>query len=289
MRWDLTRNGPNRNLLRAGILVIAFLLVAILGYRQFQRSKGVSVNVWVTAAELPSGTVLKDEHLTQVSMLAKEVPPGTVRDRKNIEGRTLADAKPAGEPFRRADFAPPDAGPGLAGALPEGRVLMFVPIMGLPMTEITDELRFGDRLDLIAIGGRRSGLEDPTFASRARPVARDVYYIGWVAPRGPAAADGGDDDSQDEGIGSLLTSAIESQAGSGGGGGGMSALLLGIHPEDVMPLSEAQAAGAPMAMVLHGRKEVEAGKMLVLPRPRLNEVELIRGDSRTRIPLRRTR
>jgi len=290
-KWNPAKNGPNRNLVRGALLAIAVVLLGILVYRQMQRSHGVTVKVPVATQDLEAGAVVEPEKLGEAGFPIEELSTNTVRNPASIEGRTLAKAKAAGVPFLRGDLAPPAGSPGLAGILPEGRLLMFVPVTGMPMNDIAAELRFGDRFDLLALRGRRPALEELAFSSQAWTVARDVYYLGWVSPRPPGGGQqGSDEDSQEEGIGRLLTSAAEAQAAANsGGGGGMSALLLGIHPEDVLPLAEAQAVGAPMALVLHGRKEVEAGELLVLPRPRLNEVELILGGNRTRIPLRRPR
>ena len=73
------------------------------------------------------------------------------------------------------------------------------------------------------------------------------------------------------------------------GGGGPSAtsatkLLVALEPEDVLPVTEAAATGGRLSMVLHGRREVQAGQMLTLPSARPVVVELIDGANRERIP-----
>ena len=52
-------------------------------------------------------------------------------------------------------------------------------------------------------------------------------------------------------------------------------------------LAEAQAAGLTLTPVFHGKNEVEKGKRLILTRPRFEEIELISGAKRERIPLSR--
>jgi hypothetical protein len=66
-------------------------------------------------------------------------------------------------------------------------------------------------------------------------------------------------------------------------------LLLGVRPQDAVPLAEAQASNLILAPVLHGKSEVDKGNLLILTRPRFDEIELISGAKRERIPLSRLR
>ena len=65
----------------------------------------------------------------------------------------------------------------------------------------------------------------------------------------------------------------------------MVSLLLALRPEDVVPLARAQAAGARISLVLHGRSEVREGRLLELPSPRRTQVELIAGGKRQNVAL----
>ncbi|HEX6900183.1 MAG TPA: SAF domain-containing protein [Thermoanaerobaculia bacterium] len=270
MRWRLPSNGLDRtSLTRGAILLLVFGLVGILLIRQVNRFRGKPVELWVASANLAPGTVVQAGQLTKKTVREPSLPNNVVLDRGIIEGRQLAKAKAAGSPFFRTDFAPPDRGPGLAGILPEGRVLVLVRLRGSPIDQLAEQLRFGDRLDIVASGGAWTAL-----------VAQDTFFLGWIAPQ-PAANDAGEGGGL---IGSLTAAAERSQAPQEGAA---SPLLLGVHPSDAVPLAEAQAAGLTLAPVLHGKNEVEKGKKLVLTRPRFDEIELITGAKRERIPLSR--
>lgn len=271
MRWESTSNGLNRTTLtRLALLLVVFVLVGILAIRQVNRFRGTPVELWVAAANLAPGTVVQAGQLTKKTVREPSLPANVILDRGIIEGRQLAKAKGAGSPFFRSDFAAPDRGPGLAGILPEGRVLVLVRLNGSPIDQLAEQLRFGDRLDIVASGGSWTAL-----------VAQDAFFLGWIAPQ--PAANGSAEGAGGGLISSLTAAAEQAQAAPAAA----SPLLLGVYPRDAVPLAEAQAAGLSLAPVLHGKTEVEKGKMLVLTRPRFDEIELISGAKREKIPLSR--
>lgn len=271
MRWKLTNNGLDRTALtRGAILLLVFALAGILMIRQVNRWRGTPVDLWVAAADMAPGTVVQGGQLAKKTLREPSLPANVILDRGIIEGRQLAKAKAAGSPFFRTDFAAPDQGPGLAGVLPEGRVLVLVKLRGSPIDQLAEQLRFGDRLDIVASGGAWTAL-----------VSRDAFFLGWIAPQPAASGSGGEGGGGL--IGSLTAAAERSQAPPEG----VSPLLLGVYPQDAVPLAEAQAANLTLTPVLHGKSEVEKGKMLILTRPRFDEIELISGAKRERIPLSR--
>lgn len=269
MRWELTNSGKRATLTRAATLLLVFALVGVLVVRQLSRWRGTPVDLWVAAVDMAPGAVVQGAQLTKKTLREPSMPANVILDRGIIEGRQLAKGKAAGSPFFRTDFAAPDRGPGLAGVLPEGRVLVTVRLRGSPVDQLAEHFRFGDRLDIIASGGAWTAL-----------VARDAFFLGWIEPK-PAAANA----AQEGGglLGKLTAAAAESQAAPSP----PSPLLLGVYPRDAVPLAEAQARNVTLTPVLHGKSEVEKGDLLILTRPRFDEIELITGNRRERIPLSR--
>jgi hypothetical protein len=272
MRWKFGSNELDRAVLtRSAILLLVFVLVGILVVRQVNRFRGIPVDLWIAAADLPPGTVVQGRQLAKRTLREPNLPADVILDRGIIEGRQLAKAKAAGSPFFRTDFAAPDRGPGLAGILPEGRVLVLARLRGTPIDQLADQLRFGDRLDIVASGGAWTAL-----------VTQDAFFLGWIAPQ-PARSGAGSEGGSGGLVSSLTAAATRSQAPPEA----VSPLLLGVHPQDAVPLAEAQAAGLTLAPVFHGKRELEKGKRLILTRPRFEEIELISGAKRERIPLSR--
>jgi len=273
MRRETFRNAAEKPWARIAVLAVALILVAVLLFRQVQRFRG-DFEVWVAASDLAPGTEVGKTNLKAIRVRESEVPGTVLREKSAVLGKRLARGKRAGTPFFRADFAPPDQGPGLAGILPEGRVLVFLPLASLPLAELVEQLRFGDRFDVVAFGPLRSG------GQGAVPLVHDAFFVGWVAER--PAAEGA---KKSEGLGGQIADALASSSGQGGTNAAKSPLLLAVHPWEAMPLSEAQASGAPLSLVLHGRSEVEKGNVLTLPMPRFGEVEVITGGKREKITL----
>lgn len=276
-------NGNGRNaLLKIVVLVLVVVLVAVLAWRLIDRWRGPAAEVWVAAADLQPGSLVADDDIERSQRRASNLPAGTLTRQEAIAGRLLGRAKQAGEPFvagdfRRASKSEPDVGPGLAEILPEGRVLMEVL---LPVENVVmDEFRRGDRLDILA--SRAQG-------ERPRLVASDVFMIAFVDPNRARReaqreeAEGGGEAREPERQ-SLIQSLIQSTARPQRGGGAVvtrsTKLLLGLKPGDVVPLAEAQAAGATLAVVLHGKKEVTEGQLLTVQSPTW-DVESIAGAAR---------
>jgi hypothetical protein len=260
------------------VLAVALALLGFLVYRQIDRSMGTRVDIPVAAADLPPETRLEAQHLATAQVRESDLPEGVALDPVSLEGRRLARGKEAGSPFFRRDLAPPDMGPGLAGLLPEGRLLVFLGLAGIPMDELVEQLRFGDRFDVVAVGPIRGG------GSGAVSVAHDAFFVGWIAPRPEEQ----EERPSGSGLGSILTDALTAGADQGGGGrGGGTSLLLAVRPADAVNLTEAQAARAPLSLVLHGRDEVAKGELLTLPRVDLTQVEIISGARRDTVPLQR--
>jgi hypothetical protein len=271
MRWKLGSSELDRTALtRGAILLLVFALVGILVVRQVNRFRGNPVDLWVAAADLAPGTVVQGGQLTKRTLREPSLPANVILDRGIIEGRQLAKAKAAGSPFFRTDFAPPDRGPGVAGILPEGRVLILVRLRGSAIDQLAEQLRFGDRLDIVGSGGAWTAL-----------VAQDAFFLGWIEPQ--PSSNAGSQGGSGGLLGNLTAAAARSQAQPEP----VSPLLLGVHPQDAVPLAEAQAAGLTLTPVFHGKSEVEKGTRLILTRPRFEEIELISGAKRERIPLSR--
>lgn len=273
MRRETFRNAAEKPWARIAVLAVALILVAVLIFRQVQRFRG-DLEVWVAVSDLAPGAEIGKTNLKTIRVRESELPGTVLREKSAIEGKRLARAKRAGTPFFRADFAPPDQGPGLAGIVPKGRVLVFLPLANLPLSELVEQLRFGDRFDVVAFGPLRSG------GNGAVPLVHDGFFVGWVSERPPAPGD-----KKSEGLGGQIADALANSSGQGGANPSKSPLLLAVQPWEAMPLAEAQASGAPLSLVLHGRTEVEKGKVLTLPMPRFGEVEVITGGKREKITL----
>jgi Flp pilus assembly protein CpaB len=265
MRAKNSKPDKGLTIVRGLLLAAAVVVVAVLGYRQVQRLTVKRVPVWVSVGRLAKG-----RPLTMADLKATEMPPpsGAIVNRADIEGRTLLVDKAAGQPFYLSDLAPRPAKPPLATTIPDGRLLATVRIesMDLPATE----LMAGDRLDLL--------LAQP---DGVRVVAHDVYVLGLLNTRPPAAA------SADSG---RILGVDISVPGANAAPAAGSALVLGIYPEDAFSLAAGEATGKKMKIVLHSAAEVKSGEVLDLrpepPPPAPHEspsVEVLRGAKSERI------
>lgn len=269
---------------RAAILAVAVALVGFLIYRQVDRWRGEVVTVWVAASNLEAGTVIAAEGLSPIQVRENQVPDGTILERRSIQGWQLRQRKQQGVAFFNGDLVRPprDPGPGLAEMVPAGRVLMTLELPGLPVLELAESLRLGDRFDIFTFGQTQSGPAGPIV------VARNVVFLGWIQPRGPE----GDGESGEAAAGTggmfsnFLDAAGDAAGGGGGGGGGPSPFLLGVRPEDVNRMVWTQSTRGPLSLVIHGQTEVKSGELLNLPEPRPFEVELITGARRQKLPIR---
>ncbi len=166
MNLKLNGNGQPKPYLRFALLAVAVVLVAVLLYRQVDRLGGPRQSVWVAKAALARGSVLKTDDLELKRVRAAGLPAGAVTDVSTVVGKRLRQGKAAGSPLAVGDLARGDRG-SIAGLVPEGRVLMTLRVASksLPL----EELRRGDRLDLLATGRGGSG-----------SVATDVFFVGWI-------------------------------------------------------------------------------------------------------------
>ncbi len=259
-----------RSALKAGIVVAALAIVAILGYRQLARISAIPV--WTTSAALDRGTTLGAANLKQTRLLKKAVPAGALTDRRAIVGQILRAAKASDQPFFAHDFAVPSRPPvtPLAAHVPAGRVLTTLTID--PMSIPYPQLRFADRLEIVAV--KAMG----TTNGHGRVVARDVFMIGSLAPNQGKQAESKK--------GALGMDISPPKRAAKGGAKGL-ALILALHPRDVLPLAEAESENATLKLVLHGKNEVDRGALLSLESPPPKVIELIAGAAREEVTIRR--
>jgi len=262
---DQTGGGGNerRRYLQIGLLALAVLLVAVLGFRLVQRWVSPQQEVWVSAADMPAGTTIGPSSLKRVKLAESALPKGTLLDARAIAGRSLARAKQAGEPFVGTDFA--STGEQIAAVaemVPEGRVLTTIRVpKGLVPYK---NLKNGDRVDLIAVGPARAG-------SPVRIVARDAYLVGTIFTQ--EQAPGGRNSLADVVASSAARPKTDPTLG----------LVLALHPEDALPLAQAYGSGGSIQVVLHGSSEVASGQLLELPERAATGVEFIAGDKTERL------
>jgi len=256
-----THQGPNerRRYLQIGLLALALLLVAVLGFRQVQRWVSPQQEVWVASADLPAGSRLGGDNVKKVRMAQSALPPGAVLDARALAGRELAREKKQGDPFTSSDFAASARqAAAIAEMVPEGRVLTTVRV---PMAMVPyKNLKSGDRVDVVATGR----------GSAARVIARDAYVVGTMYSQ-PSAAQS----APRSGLAALVPPP-QTQRGPSTVG-----LLLGLHPEDALPLAEAVGERGSLQIVLHGKAEVASGQLLELPAQL--PVEFIAGEKKTEL------
>jgi len=246
-----------RKYLQVGLLALALLLVAVLGFRQVKRWVTPSREVWVASSGLPAGATVGAENLKRTRVAESALPKGTLLDARAIAGRELQRPKEEGEPFVRDDFAAAAEAQAVAISemVPEGRVLTTIRVpMGLVPYK---NLKVGDRVDLVAAGG----------GGFARVVAHDAYVVGTMYNRSQPQA------PKQTGLASLIPPSNQRRSGSGTVG-----LLLALTPEDALPLAQATAGRARVQVVLHGRAEVASGDLIELPEHQ--SVEYIAGASK---------
>lgn len=254
--------GPNerRRYLQIGLLALAVLLVAILGFRQVQRWLTPQQEVWVAAADLPAGATLGGDNLKKLKLDQSALPKGAVLDARALAGRELARPKQEGQPFTRDDFAGTEReAAAIAEMVPEGRVLttIRVPKALVPYKN----LKNGDRIDVVVTSAR---------GDDARVVARDAYVVGTMFNRTPAQPA-----QARTGLAALVPPPQAPRAPATVG------LLLALHPEDAMPLSEATGGRDALRVILHGKTEVASGQLLEIPVE--TPIEFIAGSKKTEL------
>ncbi len=266
--WKSNGNGrPYSPYLKAALLLVVVVLLAVLVYRQVDRMIGPKRPIVVVKQALAAGAPVSAADLETRQVRARRVPAEALADPAQAVGRRLTRPRGIGEALMPADLAPVRApvqqAVSLAEALPAGRVLTSARV-ALDLT-VMDSLRFGDRLEILAQGGgvRRGG--------QTAVVASDAYFVAWVDPRPPPTSGSNGNAARNGGGGGLLSQflndTVEAAAAMPAGPAGQTGnttMLLGLYPRDVLPVSEAEARGARLSVVLHGKSEVDEGKLLEL-------------------------
>ena len=235
------------------LMLVAGVLVTTLGYRQYQRM--TTPLVWVASTNIPAGSIVGATALVQQR---GHLPRGSVINPREIVGKRLLRAKNVGDSFFPDELERVPR-PWLADQLPPGRVLHTLIPRELVIPH--NDLRRGDRVDVVAIAG-----------GRARLVARDAYLIG--------ALNRPSNKEQPKGRSQLV--ALAEMPGQKNAATGTPPLVLGVHPEEVFPLAEIGKKERIM-VVLHGSHEIKNGKLLSIAPARERQVELIVGLDRRQL------
>jgi Flp pilus assembly protein CpaB len=256
-----------RRYLQIGLLALALLLVAVLGFRQVQRWISPEQEVWVASADLGPGTTLGSHNLKKAKVATSSLPRGAVVDARALSGRELSRPKQEGAPFVREDFANGSTSTvAVAEMVPEGRVLTTIRVpKGLVPYK---NLKNGDRVDLISIAGRSGG-------GYARVVASDAYLVGMIFSQQAAQNRNG---GRRNSLADLVASSSPRPKTDPTLG-----LVLAVHPEDALPLAQAYGGRNRLQVVLHGSAEVASGQLLELPEREAAGVELIAGNKSQRL------
>ena len=287
------KNGGG-NALKVGLLVVAVALIGFLLFRLVQRFAGPRQEVWVASSALEPETLIGDGDLELRSLRNAQIPPGAIFNRRNIVGRFVTRALEPGDVFVRGTLRSrsnaEEQAQYLAELLPPGRVLTKV-LVDLDSV-IMHNLKFGDRFELVSLAAGRGGRG----GARARVVASDAFFLAWVDPQqrsgsnggGNGDANGSGNDDRTSSRAGLLSGLLADplrRASRGPVGTSRTKLLLALHPRDVLPVAEASSGGSrSLSLVLHGKREVEEGRMATLPSERRVVVDLISGAKRERIP-----
>lgn len=253
-----------QTVVRAVLLVAAVALIGVLLYRQVSRLGGNRVPVWVAATDLRPGQMVTPGLM---KLIQAPPPKGALVEQQGIAGRQLKVAKPAGQPFYNADLEPRPVPPPLASTIPVGRLMATVKVSALDLP--TQELRAGDRLDIIQAG-----------PGGVVMVAHDAYMMGNLSTQSAARE-------------ANKIMGVDLAPPSAGPAAAAEALVLGVFPEDVFPLAAAEASGHKLKIVLHSDTEVKSGVLLTPDPPRpappgegLPAVEIITGKTKETIYVR---
>jgi Flp pilus assembly protein CpaB len=269
MKYARNGNGTRGlTLVRALLLAAAIVIVVVVGYRQIRRLTETRLPVWVSASALTAGEVVAAGTMRMIEMLP---PSGAIVNRANIVGRALLADKAEGEPFLASDLAPRPAGPALSTTIPEGRLLATLRFASMDLP--APELRAGDRIDVLLAA-----------TDGVHVVAHDAYVLGLLNQRTPPGGNG------DSGV---ILGVDISIPGANGAAKPGSALVLGLHPEEVFSLAAAEATGRSLKLVLHASREVETGELIdlrpgpvPLDPPELPTVELMLGSRSEMVSVR---
>lgn len=128
----------------AGLLAVAALVLALRPAPPVAADDaGLVTAVVVSAADLPTGTVLADGDLVATGLPAGAVPAGAAGEVVDLVGRTLAGPVRRGEPVTDVRLV----GPASWSAVPAGQVAAPVRLADLGVAAL---LRPGDRVDVLA-------------------------------------------------------------------------------------------------------------------------------------------
>jgi hypothetical protein len=243
-----------RRYLQIGLLALALILVAVLGFRQVQRLMTPKKEVWVASSDLPAGTTITPENLKRIKLAESALPKGALTDANAISGRELAKPKQQDEPFVGSDFSGQEKLAAIAEMVPEGRVLTTIRVNRqlVPYRN----LKNGDRVDIVAVSD-----------GAAHVVAHDAFLVGQLIPKTPPPPTG--------------RAAMIPPAPGRTPAGTTIGLILALHPEDALPLAQATSGRGQVQVVLHGKTEVASGQLIELPQQ--NPVEYIAGSRKTQL------
>ncbi len=148
-----SRKSGSRAVLFWGVAAVAGLGAAILVARYLD-GQTVTVaapvaKIVVAAVDLPMATRLKVEQLKLVDWPLSALPPGAIRDPKEVADRVLISHVVAGEPIRPAQLAAKDAGNGLAALIPANMRAMAVRVDDV--VGVAGFIHPDDRVDVIVI------------------------------------------------------------------------------------------------------------------------------------------
>lgn len=162
-----SRRAGSRAVLFWGVAAIAGLGAALMIARYLDR-KTVTVTapiakIVVAAMDLPMATKLTAEHLKMVEWPVSALPPGAIRESKEIVDRVLISHVIAGEPIRALQLAAKDAGNGLAALIPAHMRAMAVRVDDV--VGVAGFIHPDDRVDVI-VTLRPSKPADAEFTSK---------------------------------------------------------------------------------------------------------------------------
>jgi len=257
--------GSANHLFQLPVLGIGIAVVGLLAYRQVARIAHPTRSVVVAAIPLAAGHVIDKDDVKVVRRSAEDVPPGAYAKRNEVAERRLARDKGAGDVILSVDFKPVTATPGtsLSRQIPAGRVLTTLTLQNLTLP--AHSFKQGDRVDIL-IAGRTHDRR-----RAARVVVRDAYVVGYVTPVRPRPR-------EPKG---LLGRSLG--GGEGEGGPKLTALLIALQPDEVVPVAEIDGSGQHVSLVLHSEEEDAANPLVVSGGPPPRTVDLIVGANRERV------
>jgi len=146
-----SRRAGSRAVVFWGVAAVAGLGAALMIARYLDR-KTVTVSapvdkIVVAAIDLPMATRLTAEHLKLVDWPVSALPPGAIKDTKDVIDHVLTSHLIAGEPIRAPQLAAKDAGNGLAALIPQHMRAMAVRVDDV--VGVAGFIHPDDRVDVI--------------------------------------------------------------------------------------------------------------------------------------------